>query len=166
MVNRADIQKEIEEIQALLKQKTTMNIPKPNLTKIPHGPNISRTSNDMWKIYQYRKAQYERLQTLPSEREFLHMICNMVTGTEEIKTVIQDRLSDLECRDRIDVPCVEIPLTTLSMLSWDEKVAKAKSIAQHIAADMQRIDPETVMTEITRLQNRLMELEEAYLSLE
>lgn len=158
-MTKEDIEKEMDCIQKALKQHTGVTKLLGPLPSVPSGPNIARTSDDMWKIYRYKRAQYDRLQSLPTEREFL----TSLLGSDPDISRVRQRISDLREKERTDVPCVEIPLTNVPVLTWNEKVAKAKLIAQHIAAEQHVTDPEAIMNEVSRLQNRLMELEEAYL---
>lgn len=168
MVTKKDIENEMEEVQEMLKQRTVITKLAVPLPSVPSGPNIARTSDDMWKIYQFKRARYDRLQSLPTEQDFLVQLldqirCHPVDMGPFPVGCLKERLADLRERERVDVPCVEIPLTRIPVLTWEEKVAKAKLIAQHLSAEQQVTNPESTMDEIAKLQNRLMELEEAYL---
>ena len=133
--------------------------PAPALPQVPIGPNLARGPDEMWKVYQYRLRAYQTLKTLPSETEFLEHLSNLT----EHKPIIEKRLKQLEDKKHITHPHLELPMTKVAPLTWDQKVEKAKIIAQHILAEQRPVPSDDTDNEIKKLQKQLMQLEEQYL---
>ena len=144
-----------EKIKALSNQEKPIQLPPVTMT-----PNISRTSNEMWQIYNFELSKYESLQNLPSERKFLSILTSYV-DVDDIHSLIKTRLNQLNERENVTKPTLRSASTTVLPLSTEDKIERAKLIAKHLLNSKR--DPMKVMDEITRYQKELMELEEQYL---
>lgn len=156
------IEAEMEKVQTEIKLLTNRQLYDP-LPMVSTGPNLSRRSGDMWKIYQYRLDKYQELQNLPSEIEFLKRTVIMDEHNQTI--ALKERLAQLELKGNMDKPLLEQPTTVSQPISYKEKVERAKLIAQHLlrGEESPRNEALNDLEQIIILQKRLMTLEETYM---
>ena len=161
MATASDIEREIELLQIELIELSKPIAPTTPLPPLPIGPNLARGPDEMWHVYMHRLSEYNSLNNLPSETEFLYEL----TDTVDYQCKIQQRLQQLKDKETNVHPYLELPLTTVPPLYWDQKVEKAKIIAQHLLAEEAAPSTRYQDTEvlIKDLQKRLMCLEEQYL---
>jgi hypothetical protein len=155
-----EILSQIEELQEKIKSLSNLENPV-KLPLVPMKPNISRSSNEMWQIYSYELSKYESLQTLPTEEKFLSII-ESYQDVSDIHSLVKNRLDLLSEKRNITKPTLRSPTTSVLPLSLNDKIERAKLIAQHLV-NSQKMDRMEVMGQITKCQTKLMELEEQYL---
>ena len=144
-----------EKIKTLSNQKDPIQLP-----PVTMNPNISRTSNEMWQIYNFELSKYESLQNLPTEEKFLSILTSY-QDVNDIQSLVKTRMDQLNERQNITKPTLRSPTTSVVPLCIEDKVERAKLIAKHLVNNKQ--DPMKVMGEITKYQEELMALEEQYL---
>jgi len=152
------IQEQIKRLTAQSQSPSPSPSSSSNLPPVPMMPNLARGSAEMWQYYQYQRKIYDQLQELPSEIEFL---TKTIADAADLKAKLTERLDMLNRRASTSQPVLLQPITSVRPLSYQEKVERAKLIAQHLArADY---DPVKIVEQIKQLQNRLMDLEEQML---
>jgi hypothetical protein len=167
-MTQSSLDKEMQNIQDQIKSLTTAStsasatFKRPTLDSIPSGPNIARGSNEVWSIHQYNLAHYKALQELPTELEFLQNL-DPDPHPSSITRQLKVRLSALEEQQSTPMPRLALASTSLPVLSYEQKTAKARLIAQHIIAEASVEDPVDKTNKIRDLQSKLMKLEEQYL---
>lgn len=152
------IEKQIEHIQAKIISLSQPIIEETEI-EIPVGPNLARGAAEMWQAYQYRLQRYNELMNLSTETEYLQEL--LALPISEHNRSIEKRIHQLAMKETAKHPQLEIPMTSVIPLCWEQKVLKAKAIAHNM---IRTANPDTRSGDIRRLQGQLMILEEQYIN--
>ena len=147
---------DIEILQAKIKELSNTEIESNNINNIPKGPNIARTSHELWQIFQYEKDKHELMLSAPEETQFLKTLLN----NENYNDLVKERLNLLKFKNK---PILEVAKTTHMPEPIENKIESAKLIGQTILNE-NKPSRQEITEQISNYQKQLMELEEKYLN--
>jgi hypothetical protein len=163
MITKECIESKIETVQLQIKQLTDA-CPLTPLPAVPMIVNLARGSAEMWQIYQYHQQEHEKLMNLDTEKEFLSRLLDSISDSG-LGLAVHERIDLLKRKENACRPMLCQPTTRVKPLSYEEKVSRAKLIAQHIKRGDDEYDAMSNIDKIKQLQTVLMGLEEQYLEL-
>lgn len=148
-----ELEQKIAEISKQIEQLTEpVTVPQ----HIPLGPNLSRGSEELWNIYQYRLKEAQALRDLPDEVAFLTELSGL-QSTAEINAAITKRLQDLS--RTVEAPVLEPHIKHIPALTREERIEKAIAIGNKLRLDQHEDNSE----QLAALNAELAQLEEQYM---
>lgn len=153
-----ELENQIAEIQHKIKVLTEEK-PPPPLTPVPEAPNLARGAKEMWAVYQYQMEQYQKLDKLPTEMEFLK---SLMPPAHFMVDKIAERIHLLQLKEKRQLPLLRQPMTQSRPMSLEDKIKRAHLIKQHLC-ERSELNPMDNGDQIKQLQDKLMDLEEQYL---
>lgn len=162
-----EIDKTSRQIKALQLPDEDKPIVNSSSLSIPFGKNIKRGATEEWNIYQYQLQEYQELQDLPEEVEFLEGLSNVILNERQTAyDLVMERMQNIEKRENTYYPTLR-PISThdanLPVLTWEQKLAKAEAIGQMLCASLLTQNDVDTGASVEELQKKLLRLEDEYL---